>query len=174
MVRSVRVSADRGVSVHRVTRFTLTAFIALLLVVSAIAAPASAATRSAVPEVTCSGLGCDGQWPDISGCAATAITAEYANIYHGGTLLGQVQLRYSTACRTVWGRILDYVSTCCDALVQRTTGGTEYLCNILKYSSSLGANSCYTKMLYDGGYTAYAGGLINDGSGSFGADTLPY
>jgi hypothetical protein len=152
----------------------LAACIFLPLLLSVTAVPASAATRPAVAAVTCSGNGCDGLSPGTTGCAATAITAKSVNLYRGSELLGIVQLRYSTACRTVWGRIVNYVSTVGAALVHRNFDGRVEQCNSLTYSSTLGAYSCYTLQLYDGGVTSYAGGSVVLDGGFYGGDTGNY
>jgi len=102
----------------------------------------------------------DGADPIATGCANTAITAKASNIYNEGvTVIGQIQLRYSTACRTVWARILAY-----DTPYQATGGVTRdtdlytFYCHNPTWSSSLGAYSCFTKMLNDRNVTSYAYG----------------
>jgi hypothetical protein len=118
-------------------------------------------TQNVAPRVTCSGYGCDGQWPDISGCANTAITAESTTIYWGDNeAIGRIDLRYSTACRTVWARVLSYYDGGVGetATVIRNSDGADHSCYTYLYSQLLGAYSCYTEMLYDGGVTSFANG----------------
>lgn len=145
-----------------------------LLGILAPGAVASAAVRPAAPNLTCSGYGCDGRDPINYGCASTAITAESANIYMGSTKIGEAQLRYSTACRTVWGRVLSYDTSSAAAFVQRNTDKRAYTCNNVTYSQTLGAYSCYTPMLYDGGPTSDAGGSINLNGHIYAATTVSY
>jgi hypothetical protein len=42
----------------------------------------------------------------------------------------------------------------------------RYICDTHVYSSTLGAYSCYTKMLYDGGVTSFAQGWSPTPSGT--------
>jgi hypothetical protein len=136
---------------------------------------ASAATRPAAPEVTCSGHGCDGKDPESTSCASTAITAEYANIFDAyAERIGQIQLRYSTACRTVWARVIAFGLTKGSAVAKRNSDGLGFTCTGLTYSQTLGAYSCYTLMLYDGGVTSYASGAITEGSNTYTARTASY
>ena len=132
------------------------------------AAASSDAPRSVTPHVSCNGYTCDGQWPDISGCAATAITpVPIAPITNNGTVIGQVELRYSTACRTVWARVENWSGLREQANVLRITGPSgAQVCDTNYWSSTLGAYSCYTRMLYDGGVTSDAQGGVWDGNGN--------
>jgi Protein of unknown function (DUF2690) len=146
----------------RVQKRSMLAMSAVAAVSLAILAPATAA--SAAPAVTCSGHGCDFTDPETTGCANTAITAESANIYVSGVKVGWIQLRYSTACRTVWARVVSPKYTNGGADVVPNTGGSSALCGPpLKYSSTAGGYSCYTAQIYDGGITSYAEGTV-DGS----------
>lgn len=106
----------------------------------------------------------DGQDPIATGCANTVTTPRSAQIYAGdGTIIGQIQLRYSTGCRTVWGRILAYYNNYnAHAYVYRNTDGAWQNCENSTWSSSLGAYSCYTPMLNDANVTSYAWGYAAD------------
>src|SRR5437868_12525411 len=42
----------------------------------------------------------DNQWPDDTGCSNTAVTVRTTS-----TATARLELRYSTACRTVWARL---------------------------------------------------------------------
>jgi len=130
------------------------------------AAASSDAPRSVTPHVSCNGYTCDGQWPDISGCGATAITAEIAPIYNNGVVIGQIELCYSTACRTVWGRVSNWTALSETGEVVRNSDKAFQFCDTNYWSSTLGAYTCYTRMLYDGGVTSDAQGGVWDGNGN--------
>jgi hypothetical protein len=153
-----------GIFVKRLTRaalliISIIGFVLVPIGTSAAAATTGAGTTRIAPQVSCSGYGCDGQPPDVSGCAATAITAEFAQIKDStGRYLGQIQLRYSTACRTVWARILSVYRGSEYAAVVRNSDGTFEECFTDSFSSTLGAYSCFSTMLYDGGVTSFAVG----------------
>jgi Protein of unknown function (DUF2690) len=160
---------------RKVTWSALVVSAAFPLALLAPSVTASAATRPATPEVTCSGHGCDGKDPESTGCASTAITAEYANIFDAyAERIGQLQLRYSTACRTVWARVIAFGSTSGSALAERNSDGLGYTCTGLTYSQTLGAYSCYTLMLYDGGVTSFASGAISEYGDTYTARTASY
>ena len=79
-----------------VTLFGLTAIVAYAQVTT----HAQAVQNSHV-QATCSGNGCNGLDPQTAGCAATAytvLTAVFSDAF--------VQLRYSRACQTNWGRVI--------------------------------------------------------------------
>jgi Protein of unknown function (DUF2690) len=121
------------------------------------------------PSASAADLPYDGQWPDQSGCASTGITAASKSIYDmEGVKVGLIELRYSTSCRTAWARIrsfiTDYGGQGESAYVHRNSDGKTFGCTSNVYSSALGAYSCYTPMVYDGGVTSYAQGS-SPGSG---------
>lgn len=100
----------------------------------------------------------DGGNPVSSGCARSVITARQATIYADGTPVGVVQLRYSTSCRTVWGRTIAYYSPKGLTQVKRNSDGAYQSCVGFTWVSSLSGYSCYTPMLNDRGVTSYATG----------------
>ncbi len=102
--------------------------------------------------------GYDGKDPVSSGCSRTVVTARQTTIYAGSTQVGVVQLRYSTSCRTVWGRTIAYHSPKGLTQVKRNSDGSYQSCLGFGWVSSLGAYSCYTPMLNDRGVTSYATG----------------
>jgi transcriptional regulator with XRE-family HTH domain len=55
----------------------------------------------------CSGNGCNGQDPEISGCAKVSVTVDGRDIPEpkSDAVVGMVELRYSQACQTNWVRI---------------------------------------------------------------------
>ncbi|MCL2585276.1 MAG: YjfA family protein [Streptosporangiales bacterium] len=144
---------------HRITRVALTALLATPALIATQTTTASAATTTA----SCSGNGCDGRNPNSTGCSATAITAEEVEVVDSssGADDGELQLRYSTACRTTWAR---FVAPSAQILVatirvvrnhnqldfQADSGGA------ISYSSTLGQYFDYTNMLYDGNTTSDA------------------
>lgn len=120
-----------------------------------------------------SALAYDGQDPEASGCANTAITAEQHSLTSGsGAVVGVVQLRYSTACRTVWGRVEAYSSAWAtggvsvfrnsDGMGESWPTGTGSPTAPLSWSSANGAYTAYTPMLNDANVTSYAAGCVYD------------
>jgi hypothetical protein len=108
----------------------------------------------------------DGQDPNSSGCARTASTVRSANVYVVGDpsegLVGRIELRYSSACRAVWARVLVYTEpTGAFAWVIRNTDGATQECNHAVWQQSLRAYSCYTMMLNDRNVTSHAYGGRN-------------
>jgi hypothetical protein len=81
-------------------------FLALLPASFAVAAsgvsPAGAAFAStATPALN---LPYDGTDPQADGCAKTAVTVVTVPLYNGPEFVGNLSLRWSTACKTNWGR----------------------------------------------------------------------
>jgi hypothetical protein len=97
----------------------------------------------------------DNQDPISSGCANTAITARSSAIYVGGTQVGTIELRYSTSCRTVWGRVRSN-GPYGHAKVNRTSDWEWTYCDNLSWNSSMGQYACYTAMLNDVNVESYA------------------
>ena len=136
-------------------------------------ATASAATTSAA--VSCSGYGCDGTDPSATGCAATAVTVETADAHEAngsGLEIGYVQLRYSTACRTVWGRMVAFYPAAGDPGYEGYAGSFRNSDHLSEgcwtytddFSSTLDGYTCYSPQEYDGGVTSYAYADIYDPS----------
>ncbi|MEG3636015.1 DUF2690 domain-containing protein [Micromonospora palythoicola] len=90
--------------VRNARRLAAAAAGALITASLLVATPASAAT--------CSGHGCDGTDPIDTGCSANArnATTHPKYITQGSTTLAVVELRWSEACKTNWGRISNRVS----------------------------------------------------------------
>lgn len=67
----------------------------------------AATLHAAMPAVTCSGNGCNGQDPEATGCAnANAFTASSVTVTDGdGVALIRVDNRFSSTCGTNWTRI---------------------------------------------------------------------
>lgn len=108
-----------------------------------------------------SALAYDGQDPEASGCASTAITAEQADISYNGVTVGVVQLRYSTACRTVWSRVEAYTSRWAvgtAGVIRNSPASYEGWGNEtpVPWSSSDGAYTAWTPMLDDADMTSFA------------------
>ncbi|MFI0961143.1 DUF2690 domain-containing protein [Streptomyces sp. NPDC021080] len=106
----------------------------------------------------------DGQDPISSGCANTAITAKSSGIYVGSTQVGTIELRYSTACRTVWARVRS-TGPYGTATITRTSNWDWDRCDSLSWNSSMGQYSCYTPMLNDAGVQSYASGSASASNG---------
>lgn len=80
-----------------------------------------------------------------------------------GRWIGEVELRYSPTCRTVWARVTNKVSDAGNGWDYRNPWGTGFWdCGISKWSSTVNGYSCYTPMLYDAGQTSYARGQFWD------------
>lgn len=98
----------------------------------------------------------DYQWPDDTHCQDTAITLSTASL-----ATGKVELRYSTACRTVWSRVTVYPNALIkdpQAWVIRNSDGAEAsgIVKLLGYAD--GTIVAFSEMLNDAGVTSYAGG----------------
>lgn len=52
----------------------------------------------------CSGTGCNGLFPDTSGCSTSGSQSILAQVLPAS---GQVDLRYSGGCKTVWARTMN-------------------------------------------------------------------
>lgn len=154
-------------------RFSLVAVAMALAAGTAFLAPATASAATTAAAVSCSGYHCDGTDPSSTGCAATARTVEEKNAYEAngsGYEVGYVQLRYSTACRTVWARMVVFYPAANgyegQASAFRNSDHQNENCwaYTSDYSSSLGGYTCYTLQEYDGGVTSAAYATIYDPS----------
>jgi len=112
----------------------------------------------------------DGQDPHYNNCSATASTKASKPIYLQGNssmgTIGHIQLRYSSACRTVWARVIITTEPTGDfAEINRNSDGAWQSCyGGGDWQASLGGYSCYTPMLNDANVTSYAyGGRNVDG-----------
>lgn len=127
-----------------------------------------------------SGYGWDGVDPSsstASPCSGSVSTKKSADIYVAGSRVGKIELRYSSACRTVWGRLLiNTVPSDGGAEIRRVSDGrVDYCTEVPKWSSTTGAWTCFTTMLYDGGVTSQAYGVIVlPGIGTGNAGTAAY
>ncbi len=99
---------------RRLRRLALIAGIAGLIVVAGVVTTATLASIDApshgAPAVTSSTLvvvpgAVDGADPKVTGCATGAITADSVEVFDPpGYLIGVLELRFSAACGTSWGR----------------------------------------------------------------------
>ena len=103
--------------------------------------------------------------PSSTSCANSASTVSSASIKtSSGQTLGQVELRYSSTCRTVWARVSGGGYKAAEAagptgkIVRNSDGKVLYLTHCNSDHSS-----CYSNMLNDAGVTSYAVGY-NDSS----------
>ncbi|GAA1621760.1 DUF2690 domain-containing protein [Catellatospora bangladeshensis] len=97
---------------------------------------------------------------DGSSAVSTPTSAE---IKVNGSRTGKIELRYSSTCRTVWGRVLVYtIPSEGDAAVYRynDSASTQVCIDEITWSDVVGAYTCFTPMVYDGGYVAQAVGTI--------------
>ncbi len=111
-------------------------------------------TQPSHPQVTCSGNGCDGLNPAMTGCSADAYTVQTA-VFSDSF----VELRYSPTCGTNWGRVTSKVgATFLIISIQRIDG--------LTYTFSGGNfNYAYVAMVYAPQVAARACGGVNSISG---------
>jgi hypothetical protein len=135
-------------------RYARTALVSVggLILTLASTAPASAATY-------------DGQDPDASGCSATAKTVASATLKDGnGAVVGSVELRYSTSCRTVWARVNGPFNKTPRATIPGAYGWVVRNSDgkTLAVTHSSGSQTQWTNMLNDAGATSYARGQYDD------------
>ncbi|MGA5824167.1 DUF2690 domain-containing protein, partial [Kitasatospora sp. NPDC094028] len=135
---------------------------ALATVIPATTASATTVSATVRPAVSCSGYSCDGWEPDQSGCANDAVTpsGESVAIMSGNATVGWIELRYSPTCRTAWARVRSYYwgGQGEFAAITRHSDNQSYGCASYNWSTTLGAYSCYTQMVYDGGEYSQAFG----------------
>jgi hypothetical protein len=118
------------------------------------------ATPRADAATTCSGTGCNGQLAGNTTCVNGAYIVDSENYYVGGTLAGNLQLKYSPSCRTTWGRVWTYLGNRGSATIQ-STSREEANCNIFVD----GQAGCNTGMVYDANVTSFASALIYSANG---------
>ncbi|MBF9072209.1 DUF2690 domain-containing protein [Streptacidiphilus fuscans] len=114
---------------------------------------AAAAIAVSVPgQAFAANYALDGQDPVSAGCSSDATTIESATVYANDITgaYATVDLRYSVKCHAAWARIrtndTEYSTY---AWIDREQDAKAYSCHALTWSSSLGAYSCYTPVLYD-------------------------
>lgn len=112
----------------------------------------------------------DGQNPETSSCKDTSKTAAKKELFCNGRYYGVVELRYSTACRTVWARLRGVVQSGLWCKVHRNSDGKE-----LPYSHrSSDGKTVWTNMLNDKNVTSKASGGINTPCGNISGQTGSY
>lgn len=60
---------------------------------------------------TCTGSGCAGKDPVATGCYSGSTVLSSAPVYAygtGGWIVGKIELRYSSTCKTKWSRVVPY------------------------------------------------------------------
>jgi hypothetical protein len=90
----------------RLLLVSIALLVALMGVTTFVGVPPAAANalQQHQQQVTCSGDGCDGKDPAVTGCAADAYPVQTATLS-----TAYVQLRYSPRCGTNWGRVLSRI-----------------------------------------------------------------
>lgn len=85
----------------------------LLLLAAFVAVAGTLVTAGPAQAATCSGYGCDGTDPIATGCASGTVTNTGTTYItnSAGQRLAYLELRYSVACGTNWGRITQVGST---------------------------------------------------------------
>lgn len=149
--------------------------LALVSIALTLAAGALTVGPSHVMAATCSGSGCNGRSPHITGCDASGYvsTKASANIMNGGTVVGLVELRYSSLCGTIWARTTNKSggSSWVASGILRSDGNSyDYSLNDTCTMGIYGDTFCrdnlgnlasqYGYQIYDVGYTSYAVGYI--------------
>lgn len=127
-----------GIAISTVSLFAATSALAL-----STAGTANAATY-------------DYQWPDTSGCQNTAITVKTTS-----TPTALLELRYSTACRTVWARLTVYANALIkdpQSWVVRNSDGasTGGAVKVTTPTPPDGSITVFSRMLNDANVTSYA------------------
>jgi hypothetical protein len=133
----------------------LTALMTLATMILMPVGPAQAAT--------CSGYGCDGRDPVVTGCASGTVTNTGTTyIYNGaGQALAYLELRYSVGCATNWGRITRVGSA--SAIYVYVYRPSPYAST---YTYGGGGSSYYGDQLYGSGMTVCAIGQAVDSATS--------
>ena len=109
---------------------------------------------------------------DLTSAAATATSAcgnyaaKTAFVTYGSSHYGLTQVSYSSCTRNAWGYLLSYLPPVNSAgnyegfgFIRRSDGHEPNYCTI-----PVGATSCNTDQIYDGGYTSFAYGYVYSGS----------
>ncbi|HEV8559295.1 MAG TPA: DUF2690 domain-containing protein [Actinophytocola sp.] len=114
----------------------------------------------------------DGTDPQATGCSNTGRVVRQAPLANEfGGQQGTVYLYYSTACRTVWAKVVTglpecipglppALSYCAAAFVHRNSDGAQLRCD-----TPAGASSCYTRQLNDANVTSFAKAVLEYGTG---------
>jgi Protein of unknown function (DUF2690) len=96
----------------------------------------------------------DNQWPDDTGCSSTAVTVRTTS-----TATALLELRYSTACRTVWARLTVHPNALIkdpQCWVVRNSDGKSTAGIVKITSSGNGTIVAFSEMLNDANVTSYA------------------
>jgi hypothetical protein len=124
--------------------------------------PAVASAAPVEAAATCSGTGCDNKDPEVTGCAAGAITAASVS-----SPKGRVELRYSPTCGTKWVRIPNYAggSSRPDGKLQIRVWDRPRDVYV-NFWASAGAGSHWGNMVYSPGATRCGWGQVDWNGGS--------
>jgi hypothetical protein len=151
---TIKAAVRAEVTIGAFRKLAVLAVVSSVVTVFGFAAPAQAITHPL-----------DGKDPVSAGCAGDARTAKIAEIDNEAVdvVIGVIELRYSPSCRTTWARaVLDVAPADGYAQVVRNQDLKNYYCAAgelrWKYIPEYYAYfwSCYSRMVYDGGYTSYA------------------
>ena len=145
---------------------------AIGVAISAVSLLATTSALALLTPGTANAATYDNKWPDETGCSNTAVT-----IYTVSQATGKLELRYSTACRTVWARITVYPNALIkdpQAWVVRNSDGRNNG-GIVKISSpGDGSIVAFSEMLNDAGVTSYAAAQWTTSEGNHTARTASY
>jgi hypothetical protein len=156
MVRSRRLLATAAVLAAAPT-----------LMVVAVAGPAGATSPPApAARVTCSGDGCTGQRPELTGCDKDGRTIRTGKVVDAsGRAVGTIELRWSPTCGTNWARVSSTVGAAAlSATVTRSDSKAV--------ASGFKGTQTWSPMVFARANAATATGWINKASGAI-ADGAP-
>ena len=114
----------------------------------------------------------DNQWPDETSCGRTAVTVKTTS-----TATGLLELRYSTACRTVWARLSVYPDAFIEdpqCWVVRNSDGRTTAGIVKMYNDDTGSTVAFSEMLNDAGVTSHASADWTTSEGHHTASTASY
>jgi len=111
---------------------------------------------------TCSGTGCNGQLAGNTTCVNGAYVVDDSQFYVSGSLVADLQLKYSPSCRTTWGRLVSYLGGAGEAIIMNTPNpAMRYSCSFQEAAGT----GCNTPMLYDANTTSHAYGQVDYADG---------
>lgn len=124
------------------------------------------AAPQALAVTSCSESGCDGLLAANTTCANDAEVIYEVNVYNPDDvvqIVGNIELKYSPSCRTVWGRAISNLGYGGDAAVENTQNTNNFeSCQI----TGAAGTGCNTPMLNDAGVTSRAAADIYTANGT--------
>jgi hypothetical protein len=125
-----------------------------------------AAAQAATPRlISCYAAGCTGYAAAQTYCVDDAEIIYSVNIIDSttGTVVGNLQLKYSPSCRTTWARVVSGLGYGSEAeIISNSKANLWLTCN---GSDGVGVG-CNTDMIDDADMTSYASGDVYDAYGT--------